>query len=149
MTPPDDEPDNFGKMPPDWFPKGKPSLLIKNNPSETSSLWQSCKKYGRQFYNWLPPRPPPITRKEEAATPAFSTLENQVRNYVLNGWRVISDGPTGVQLEGPKVMSSQDNICLILGFAGLLLFGLGIILIVFAVLDHCFFTKPPTVFLPR
>lgn len=65
------------------------------------------------------------------------------------GWVMVSEGPSGAQLRKPKKMSSLDKVCLGLGIPLLFLFGVGLILILVAVLDYAFFTKEKTAFISR
>jgi hypothetical protein len=88
---------------------------------------------------------PPSQRKTVSA-PAFDIV---LAGCLSNGWKVTSDGPTGVQLEKPKKMRGLDKVCLVFGLVTLCVFGLGLIFILIAVLDYCFFTKPEMRFLPR
>lgn len=68
--------------------------------------------------------------------------------YLASGWKVVSDGPSGVQIEGAKVMATKDRWCLFIGFATCWL-GFGLLLILVALIDFYFLTKPQTKFLPR
>jgi len=92
------------------------------------------------FDSEIPPSP---------SMPDPSTFQNRLNAYLNAGWRVTSDGPTGVQLEFEKQMSSGGRTLMTLGVIGLLFFGLGLILILFAALDYWICCKPTTFFLSR
>ncbi len=72
-----------------------------------------------------------------------------VQSLVQSGWKVVSDGPTGIQLEGPKKMRGLDKLCLAIGILTFWLYGLGLIFIFLALVDYAFLTKPETKFIPR
>lgn len=75
----------------------------------------------------------------------FSTRLNE---YLSDGYKVLSDGPSGIQLEGPKVMRTQTKVAMLIGAVLVLAYGIGLIIILFALIDHAM-AKPPVVFLPR
>jgi hypothetical protein len=68
--------------------------------------------------------------------------------YLATGWRVVSDGPSGVQIEGPKVMATKDKWCLWIGILTSWL-GVGLLLILVALVDYYALTKAPQKFLRR
>ena len=78
------------------------------------------------------------------------TFDEALREKLKAGWTVKSDGPSGVQLEAPKKMKSLDKGAAVLG-AALVVFvpPLGGLLIVAAVVDYAFLTKPETMFVAR
>jgi hypothetical protein len=78
------------------------------------------------------------------------SFEESIKGLVHHGWTVKSDGPTGVQMEGPKKMDTKDKVCAVLG-AGLLLVSwpIGLLLIGCAVFDYAFLTKGEQKFFPR
>ncbi len=59
-----------------------------------------------------------------------------------------SEGTSGAQLKFPKKMRTQTKVALVAGAVLLLVFGLGLILILFAMIDHAM-AKTPTHFLSR
>lgn len=77
------------------------------------------------------------------------TFDEAVKAYGEAGWEVISDGPTGIQFQGPKKMKGLDKACLVFGFLTFWLYGIGFIFIGLAMLDYWFLTKPETIFLTR
>jgi hypothetical protein len=87
---------------------------------------------------YQPPAPPVVPPK----------FDEQLRAYLRDGYEVVSDGPSGVQLRGPKKMRRQTKVAMILGAVLTLAYGIGLVLLLFAMIDHAM-AKPPTVFLPR
>lgn len=84
----------------------------------------------------------------EAQTPV--KFEVAIQALTQKGWRVVSDGPTGVQMEAPKEMDIKDRVIAALGAVMILLFWpLGVLLITVALLDYAVFTKPRQKFFPR
>lgn len=71
-----------------------------------------------------------------------------LQDHVEAGWKILSDGPSGVQLEGPKQMRLQTKVAIIIGIPLVFVYGLGLIIILLAMLDHAM-AKPPTVFLAK
>ncbi len=67
---------------------------------------------------------------------------------VRSGWKIVSDGPSGVQLEGPKKMKMQTAVALVLGVFLIFVYGIGLIVVAFALIDYAM-TKPQTKFIPR
>jgi len=65
------------------------------------------------------------------------------------GWLIVSDGLSGAQLQKPKVMRRLDKICLVIGVITIPIYGLGLFLVLLALLDYAYFTKQETMFLPR
>lgn len=72
-----------------------------------------------------------------------------VSELAERGWKITSDGPNGVMLEGPKKMRTLDKLCLAFGILTFWLYGLGFFFIVAAMIDFHFLTKPETKFIPR
>lgn len=77
------------------------------------------------------------------------TARQELNQLLGSGWKIVSDGPSGVQLEGPKKMRTLDQLC----FAGgvvlcFLIAPLGILLVLVAIVDYAAFTKPPRQFIP-
>lgn len=77
------------------------------------------------------------------------TVEAQVAEAVNAGWRIVSDGPSGVQLVGPKKMQALDKICLVVGLLTFWIYGIGLFFMALAALDYWIFTKAPTKFIAR
>jgi hypothetical protein len=73
-----------------------------------------------------------------------------VQELIGKGWKVSSDGPTGVQITSPKKMRTLDMICLVIGaLCMLFLWPLGLFLMFIALIDYAVFTKGESKFLPR
>lgn len=79
-------------------------------------------------------------------TDSFTTELNQ---HTSKGWVVISEGPSGAQLEKPRAMKPVDKLALVVGVLTLPFAGVGLIFIIAAVLDYVFFTKAESKFLDR
>lgn len=79
--------------------------------------------------------------------PALS-FDEQLHAHLDKGFKVISDGPTGIQLEGPKKMTGLVQGALIIGGLLTFVYGIGLIIVVFALIDYAM-AKKPTVFLHR
>jgi hypothetical protein len=75
--------------------------------------------------------------------------EAELDQLIKEGWKIVSDGPSGVQLSGPKKMHGADQLCLVFGILTFWIYGLGFIFIVIAMLDYWFMTKPEMKFLRR
>ena len=86
-----------------------------------------------------------------SSTPApVVNYDAVLQELVGKKWEMVSEGPSGAQLKGPKKMRMLDKGCLVLG-AALLLFQpiVGAILVAVALVDFAFLTKQPTHFLSR
>lgn len=80
----------------------------------------------------------------------MESTNDQVAALVKQGWRIVSDGPSGVQLEGPKKMKGLDQGAAILGGVLLIVaWPIGLLLIACALLDYWLLTKPETRFIAR
>ena len=75
-------------------------------------------------------------------------FNSHLQGYLDDGYEIISDGPSGVQLRGPKVMKTQTKVALVIGAVLVLAWGLGLIIVLFALIDYAM-TKQPTAFLRR
>jgi len=91
----------------------------------------------------------PFVQSAAGAVKPQPTFAELVQQYSAAGWQITSDGPSGVQVLGPKKMRTLDSICLILGIIGLFAYGLGLFLILIAVIDYAYFTKREQRFLQR
>ena len=76
------------------------------------------------------------------------TFAEAVQEHTDAGWKVISDGPSGVQLEGTKQMKGLDKACLVLGIITVF-WGIGFLFILLALLDYWLMTKSETRFIAR
>lgn len=86
---------------------------------------------------------------EEPKSYAPEHYDKMLAGMISAGWVVTAEGPSGAQMSGGKQMRMSDKICLAIGILGLVAYGLGLILILIAVLDYAFFTKPTQHFLSR
>lgn len=77
------------------------------------------------------------------------SFEQKLQNYVTHGWKVISDGQSGVQLEKPKQMKGLDKACLAFGVLTFWIYGIGFFFILIALIDYWLLTKGESVYLPR
>ena len=64
------------------------------------------------------------------------------------GWKITSDGPSGTQLEEPKRMNKREGLSILLGVMLIPFFGIGLLVIGAAVVDH-FMRKPSVRFFSR
>lgn len=77
------------------------------------------------------------------------SVNDEVQHLVSKGWRIVSDGPSGVQLEGPKPASNQTAIGIGLGVLFLFLFWpIGVLFLAAALINHIT-SKKPSKFIPR
>ncbi|HVU37781.1 MAG TPA: hypothetical protein VHC95_05560 [Opitutales bacterium] len=86
--------------------------------------------------------------KREGKDSNQANFSAELTDYLSKGWKITSDGPTGIQLEGPKLMKGLDKACLVLGILTFW-FGMGFVFIAVAMLDYWFMTKPEVKFIPR
>lgn len=77
------------------------------------------------------------------------TYPEALKKLTDAGWVVISEGPSGAQLKGPKVMTGQNKVCLILGLVLLIFWGIGLLLLLLVFLQHVLLQKQPAHFLSR
>ena len=68
--------------------------------------------------------------------------------YLANGYTINSDGPSGIALTGPRVMKTQTKWAIGISLPLILVAGVGLILLLFALIDYGM-TKGETVFLTR
>jgi hypothetical protein len=79
----------------------------------------------------------------------------EVQLWLSRGWTIIKTERRGIVLTGHKVMGGRTKLFIALGVVllGLFYFGalwpsIGAVLLVLAVVDYKFVTKPPTKFFP-
>ena len=72
----------------------------------------------------------------------------QLKGALAEGWIMISEGPSGAQLELPKKMKTQTKVALVVGFFLLFLWGLGAIVMIAALIDYAM-QKKQTKFISR
>jgi hypothetical protein len=73
----------------------------------------------------------------------------QLKGALAEGWIMLSEGPSGAQLELPKKMKTQTKVALVVGFFLLFLFwGLGAIVMIAALIDYAM-QKKQTKFISR
>lgn len=71
-----------------------------------------------------------------------------LRRLIADKWEVVSEGPSGDQLRGVKKMTSTGKGAMLVGTVLVFAYGIGIIVIAFALIDHAM-QKAPTHFLQR
>ena len=76
-------------------------------------------------------------------------FNQQVQELLGSGWKITSDGPTGIQFSGPKNMRGLDKACLVFGILTFWIYGIGLFFIFIALLDYWLMTKPEEKFLQR
>lgn len=72
-----------------------------------------------------------------------------VESLVNEGWKIVSDGPSGTQLEGPKKMKGLDKVCFVFGVLTFWVYGIGFFFMLIAGIDYWFLTKAETKFIAR
>jgi hypothetical protein len=72
----------------------------------------------------------------------------QLKGALAEGWIMLSEGPSGAQLELPKRMKTQTKVALVVGFFLLFLWGLGAIVMIAALIDYAM-QKKQTKFVSR
>jgi len=98
-----------------------------------------------------------IPSKSDKTSLTEAEVPSEVRIWMSKGWTIVPSERRGFVLAGEKKMRSLDKIgltvgvVLLVGFLmGFMLLGLlGVLLIVAALLDYKFNTKPPTKFFPE
>lgn len=75
-------------------------------------------------------------------------MNPQVSDLIEKGWRVTSDGASGTQLEAPKKMTAREVGAIVCGIVLIPFFGIGLLVIASAVIDHIR-RKPETRFIFR
>jgi hypothetical protein len=129
---------------PDW--KG----VMQADPEQGKMMWSEI-RHRRSVSPFRKGKPQTVVVPE---TP--DALLQQVEDLVSQQWVVVSDGPSGVQLQAPKKMKTHDIVGLGIGLVSLgvglkTIYGyfLGIGLIGAVLIDYFLFTKAETKFLPR
>ena len=88
------------------------------------------------------------TSKSEPAKTPEQRYKEELSDALARNWIMISEGPSGAQMELPKTMKTQTKVALILGFVLLIAWGFGIILIAAALIDYAM-QKKQTKFIAR
>jgi hypothetical protein len=95
----------------------------------------------------------PVTN--EADLEKTTAQQALIAGLVANHWEVISDGPSGVQLRAPRKLKTLDVLSFVLGLASFALgfltpmaYGIGLILVVLALLDYFVLSKREIKFFP-
>ena len=122
--------------------------LINLDPDQAKMMWSEI-RLRRSVSPFRRGKPAAPVFNPDASEEAAEALLQQIAELVAQGWEVISDGPSGVQLRAPKKIKRIDLICLIVGVPTVVFYGLGLILIGLGLIDYFVFTKAPTKFLPR
>lgn len=76
-----------------------------------------------------------------------SSYQTILQKCVADGWIVESEGPSGAQLRKLKAMSLGQKTLMVIGFFGLFIYGIGILLILAVIVEFTVFTKAPRHFL--
>ena len=97
---------------------------------EVATRWQSAS---------VPPAVPANTDDRYRA---------ELRAALAEGWVLLSEGPSGAQLELPRRMKTQTKIALVLGFLLVLAWGFGLIIVAAALIDYAL-QKKETKFIAR
>jgi hypothetical protein len=121
--------------------------MMQDDPETGKMMWSEIRlrrsvspfRGGRPVSHFNP------DAKEEAA----AAYQAEIAKWVDARWEVVSDGPTGVQLRGPRKLKVIDLICFIVGLPAIVFWGLGLILIGLGLIDHFVLTQRATKFLPR
>jgi hypothetical protein len=56
----------------------------------------------------------PFLNQPESADQKYT---RELKEHLAKGWVVLSEGPSGAQLELPKKMKTQTKIALVIGFS--------------------------------
>jgi hypothetical protein len=75
-------------------------------------------------------------------------MNPQVQDLIEKGWRVISDGASGTQMQAPKKMTAGEVGAIVVGVVLIPFFGIGFLVIAGAIVDHIR-RKPETKFIFR
>jgi len=62
--------------------------------------------------------------------------KRELAEALSNKWIMLAEGPSGAQLELPKIMRIQTKVALIIGFLLTFAWGIGIIIIIGALIDY-------------
>lgn len=74
--------------------------------------------------------------------------QKSLKEALGKGWIMISEGPSGAQLELPKRMKGQTKGAIIVGILLVFLYGIGVIIIAAALIDYAM-QKKETQFISR
>ena len=75
-------------------------------------------------------------------------MNPKIQDLIDKGWRITSDGPSGVRLEAPKKMTMREGFTIAVGVVLIPFFGIGLLVIGAAIIDHLKRT-PETLFIFR
>lgn len=117
--------------------------MMDVDPAEAKMMWaEICV---RSSVSPFVEQPAPFTASQKAD----AAFEAEFKARTAKGWKVVSNGPDGMELQGPKKMKLIDQAFLALGILTLVLYGLGVVFIAFALLDYYVYTPPETMTLRR
>ena len=117
--------------------------IMEVEPSEAKMMWtEICV---RRSVSPFVEVNTPFTEAQKAE----ATFQKQYDDLTAKGWVVTSNGPDGMELRAPKVWRLSDKILLGVGVVGLVAYGLGLLIIGFALARHYLFNNPPTAYLER
>ena len=80
---------------------------------------------------------------------AEAAFDTEFKDRTARGWKVVANGPNGMELQAPKQMKLLDKICLGIGVLTLIFYGLGLLFIAFALADYFIYTTPESIVLQR
>jgi hypothetical protein len=84
----------------------------------------------------------------QAPESAEERYSRQFKEALAQGWVVLSEGPSGAQMELPKKMKTQTKVALVIGLILILLWGFGFLVIIAALIDYAM-QKKETKFIAR
>jgi len=127
-----------------------PALLASGVIQPTDGYWHE----GMQNWSTVEARwPSEMSSTRHSVPPPVPTSDPQYKEILQGltstGWVVVSEGPSGVQVRRPRVMRASTKFFFVIGIVGLLAYGLGIIMIILALMDYYVLTKEETYFLNR
>jgi hypothetical protein len=80
------------------------------------------------------------------AAPSYA---GALKKLTSEGWAVVSEGPSGAQLRGPKQMRALDKWGIGIGVPLIVLWGVGLLLIAAGLIDYALLTPRREYFLSR
>ena len=102
----------------------------------------------RSLAELIPELEPQENSNKSATIEDNSEYQFQLNAYLQRGWSVITEGPSGAQIQAKKKMAGLTIVCLTLGVVLIALYGIGLLLIICALIGHAI-EKPETKFIAR
>ncbi|MBS0664665.1 MAG: hypothetical protein JSR48_15465 [Verrucomicrobia bacterium] len=87
----------------------------------------------------------PFTERQKSET----VFQSKYKELTSRGWRVVSNGPDGMELQAPRRFKIIDYILLVIGVASLVFYGVGLLFIGAALFDYFVLSTRERVTLPR